>query len=199
MRCLSSLFAILILAIASSALSAPAPQPRQRPAGGDTVVLDTSHGKITFKLFPQKAPASVANFLRYVDAHFYDGTVFHRVVPNFVIQGGGMDADLTERQGKPPVKNEAGNGLSNRRGTVAVARKADPDSGTSQFYINLKDNAYLDRPLQNGAAGYCVFGEVIDGMDVVDRIAREPTRQQGVHSGVPARPVVVRSIRRGRR
>jgi peptidyl-prolyl cis-trans isomerase A (cyclophilin A) len=158
---------------------------------GDVVVIRTNQGDIKVKLNPKLAPKTVANFLGYVDAHFYDGLTFHRVIPDFMIQGGGLDAALTEKPGREPVVNESGNGLSNKRGSIAVARTVDLNSGRSQFYINLKNNDFLDK------AKYCVFGEVIDGMDVVDKIAKVPTGNNGVHQNVPVKPVVIQSVRRG--
>jgi peptidyl-prolyl cis-trans isomerase B (cyclophilin B) len=160
------------------------------------VIMDTSLGQIRLELFADKAPVSVKNFLQYVDDKFYDGLVFHRVIAGFMIQGGGMDKDLTEKPGRDPIKNEAGNGLANARGTLAVARTSVPDSGTSQFYINLKDNAFLDRAKAADKVGYAVFGKVVEGMDIVDKIARVQTQQQGGHSDVPVEPVVIRSVRR---
>ena len=157
------------------------------------VRLETSEGAFVLELDTERAPLSTENFLRYVREGYYDGTVFHRVIPNFVVQGGGYDADLAERKAHPPIPNESGNGLSNRRGTVGLAREDNPHSGSSQFYINLMDNAALD-PLPS-RWGYAVFGKVIEGMDVVDRIAHLPTRTVE-HFGpdVPvARPAIKRA------
>jgi peptidyl-prolyl cis-trans isomerase A (cyclophilin A) len=158
---------------------------------GDVVVMRTNHGDIKIKLYPRQAPKTVANFLGYVDARFYDGLTFHRVIPDFMIQGGGLDAALTEKPGRDPVVNESGNGLTNKRGSLAVARTVDLNSGRSQFYINLKNNDFLDK------AKYCVFGEVIEGMEVVDKIAKVATGNKGVHQNVPVEPVVIQSVRRG--
>ncbi len=188
------LLAVLGLFLAGSTSQAtPLPEKLRQT---DVVTIDTNHGLIRVRLLADKAPLSVANFLRYVDDGFYKGTVFHRVIPGFVIQGGGLDSELKMKPGRPPVKNESSNGLSNRRGTIAVARAADPDSGTSQFYVNLKDNVQLDA--QQERPGYCVFGEVIEGMDVVDRIAQVATGAKGGLHDVPLEPVVIRGIRRGR-
>ena len=162
-------------------------------ASGPVVALETSLGRITVALDRAKAPLSVDNFLSYVRARHYDGTIFHRVIPRFMIQGGGMDASMKARPTRAPVKNESTNGLSNRRGTIAMARTAHPDSATAQFYINLVDNAGLDgRP---GAAGYTVFGEVTEGMEVVDRIATLPTTSRGGHQDVPQTAVLIKTAR----
>ncbi len=161
------------------------------------VVLDTSLGPITIELDPQRAPVTVANFLKYVDEGFYNGLTFHRVIPDFMIQGGGFDDKMQEKsQGvHAPIKNEASNGLSNKRGTIAMARTNNPDSATCQFFINLVDNAQgLDpRP---GSAGYAVFGRVTDGMDAMDKIAKVPTAQRGFHGDVPTQPVYIKSAKR---
>jgi peptidyl-prolyl cis-trans isomerase A (cyclophilin A) len=154
----------------------------------------TSLGTITIALNQEKAPITVANFLKYVRAGHYDGTVFHRVIPNFMIQGGGYTPELEERPTMPPIHNEARNGLRNSRGTIAMARTSDPDSATSQFFINLKDNHSLDFGIGPGA-GYAVFGQVIEGMDVVDRIAAVPTTTRGAQRNVPQVPVVITRAR----
>ena len=162
----------------------------------NTVKLHTNQGAITIELDADKAPKTVENFLAYAKKGHYDGTIFHRVKPRFMIQGGGMDAQMHERPTRPPIKNEASNGLSNRRGTLAMARMNDPDSATAQFFINVVDNAFLDyRP---GSAGYAVFGEVTQGMDVVDRIVAVPTTSKGPHENVPLTPVVIKSARVGK-
>jgi peptidyl-prolyl cis-trans isomerase A (cyclophilin A) len=157
------------------------------------VVLETSLGRIRVGLHEDKAPLSTANFLRYVRKGHYDGTVFHRVIPNFMIQGGGMTPALEEKPTDKPIRNEARNGLRNSRGTLAMARTNDPDSATAQFFVNLKDNAFLDFGIRG--AGYAVFGEVLAGMDVVDKIAAVPTTAKGRHDDVPVTPVVIRSAR----
>jgi peptidyl-prolyl cis-trans isomerase B (cyclophilin B) len=163
--------------------------------GNPVVIMETSLGAIRIELFADKAPVSVKNFLRYADDHFYDGTVFHRVIANFMVQGGGLDADLKEKKARPPIANEAGNGLSNMRGSIAMARTVQPDSATSQFYINVKDNVFLDRARSNDKVGYAVFGRVLD-MEVVDKIQHVATGNRGVHQNVPLEPVVIRSVRR---
>ncbi len=154
------------------------------------VVVDTSLGSFKVELNPDKAPKTVKNFLGYVDDKFYDGTLFHRVIPSFMIQGGGMEPGMKEKKTKEPIKNESGNGLSNARGTIAMARTNDLDSATSQFFINVVDNDRLDQ------LKYCVFGKVIEGMDVVDKIRKVETANQGGHEAVPKEDVVIKSIRR---
>jgi cyclophilin family peptidyl-prolyl cis-trans isomerase len=158
------------------------------------VVMETSLGTIKIELDPEKAPVTVKNFLGYVDDKFYDGTVFHRVIPNFMIQGGGFEPGMNEKKTKDSIKNESDNGLSNRRGTIAMARKPDPDSATAQFYINVADN---DRGLDahGGKPGYAVFGRVIEGMDVADKIVNVPTTIKGEFKDVPETDVVIKSVR----
>lgn len=157
------------------------------------VVLETSLGPITLELDRAKAPISVENFLKYVDDGFYTNLIFHRVISDFMIQGGGMDDQLQEKPTRPPIKNESGNGLSNTRGTIAMARTNNPNSATAQFYINLFDkNQFLD----NAGGGYAVFGKVIAGMDVVDAIAKTPTGVKGGMEDVPLKPIYIKSAKR---
>ena len=159
------------------------------------ITITTSHGDIIIDLLTDEAPISVENFLAYVDAGHFDGTIFHRVIPNFMIQGGGFDVDMNQKSARDPIKNEADNGLKNERGTLAMARTSDINSATSQFFINLNDNAFLD----NGERdfGYAVFARVTEGMDVVDKIAAVATGNSGGHSDVPVEAVVVeRAVRR---
>jgi len=151
------------------------------------VLLKTSQGDITIELYPAKAPITVKSFLSYVEDKFYDGLIFHRVIPGFMIQTGGMTSELRQKAGKPAIKNESGNGLKNARGSVAMARTQDLDSATSQFYINLVDNFRLDE------MQYCVFGKVVAGMDVVDAIAKVPTGSRRGHNDVPLEPVTILS------
>jgi cyclophilin family peptidyl-prolyl cis-trans isomerase len=158
------------------------------------IEIRTNHGTIRVELEEEKAPRSTANFLAYVDEGFYDGTIFHRVIPGFMIQGGGMTADLERKPTREPVENEAANGLENLRGTLAMARTADPDSATSQFFVNLKDNAFLNHGVRD--EGYAVFARVAEGMDVVDAIAAVETGSDGYHQDVPVEAVVIESIRR---
>ena len=155
------------------------------------VVLETNHGRMTVETYPDAAPLTVENFLRYVNEGFYDGTAFHRVVPGFVIQGGGYTRSLEKKATRAPIPNEAKNGLKNQRGTLSMARTQDVDSATSQFFINLKDNTLLDHGARD--FGYAVFGKVVDGMDVVDRIAAVRTANQGPFQNVPVSPVVIES------
>jgi peptidyl-prolyl cis-trans isomerase A (cyclophilin A) len=150
-------------------------------------------GTITIALNPEKAPITVKNFLEYVRSGYYDGTVFHRVIPGFMVQGGGFTPDIKEKAGRDPIRNEASNGLRNARGTIAMARLDAPNSATSQFYINLRNNHTLDYAIRG--AGYAVFGEVIEGMDVVDRIAVVPTTRRGPHENVPEVAVVIKQAR----
>lgn len=156
------------------------------------VKLITTLGEIVIQLNPEKAPVSSANFLTYVNEGFYNGTIFHRIIPGFMAQGGGFDASFSQKAVHAPIKNEANNGLSNNRGTIAMARTPDPDSATAQFFINYKDNSFLNHtsPTPNGW-GYAVFGEVIEGMDVVDAMAKQPTGNRGPHQDVPKTDIVI--------
>lgn len=163
-------------------------------AFGQEVVLETNHGNIHIALDRENAPATSENFLAYARAGFYNRTMFHRVIDGFVIQGGGHTVDMAQKAPtRPPVINESHNGLRNERHTIAMARTADPDSATSQFFINLVDNPSLDA--QNGRAGYTVFGRVVAGFDVAQAIARTPTATRGGHRDVPVRPVIVQRVR----
>jgi cyclophilin family peptidyl-prolyl cis-trans isomerase len=158
------------------------------------VRFETSHGGFTIELFEREAPLSVANFLQYVDDGFFDGLIFHRIVPGFVIQGGGLDASYEQKKTRAPVKNEGDNGQPNLRGTLSMARTNAPHSATSQFFVNLKDNDFLDyRP---GNHGYAVFGRVTDGIEVIDKIAAVRTGTRGGHQDAPLEDVVIRSARR---
>jgi peptidyl-prolyl cis-trans isomerase A (cyclophilin A) len=161
-------------------------------ASAQKVRLATSEGDIVLQLDREKAPQTVDNFLAYVKAGHYGGTVFHRVIPTFMIQGGGMDKDLKEKKTNPPIPLESRNGLKNERGTVAMARTSDPNSATSQFFINVQDNAFLDQPNSRDGNGYAVFGKVVAGMDVVDKIRAVPTGNQGMHQNVPVTPVLIK-------
>jgi cyclophilin family peptidyl-prolyl cis-trans isomerase len=161
------------------------------------VVMKTSKGDVTLELDADKAPDTVRNFLRYVDEGFYDGTVFHRVIKNFMIQGGGFTPDMKQKKTHEPVKNEAKNGLKNLRGTLAMARTSDPHSATAQFFINHKDNDFLDYPGQDGW-GYAVFGKVTGGMEVVDAIAMVPTGSSGGFRDVPTETVTILSVKRAK-
>jgi len=184
----------LFLLFLSSQVPAAAQPPAPAAAANPVVILDTSAGAITIELFADKAPDSVQNFLEYVRDGFYSGTIIHRVVPGYVIQGGGYTPELVEKSTRPPVRNEATNGLSNARGTVAMARMSAVRSATSQFFINLANNARLDhRGFAPDDYGYAVFGRVIAGMDVVDRIAAMPAASRDGMDDVPVAPVVIKS------
>ena len=156
--------------------------------------FETTLGSFTIELFEKEAPISAKNFLDYVDSGHFGGTVFHRVIPGFVIQGGGLTSDMRQKATQAPIRNEADNGLKNRRGTLSMARTNDPHSATSQFFVNLVDNVFLDPG--RGGAGYAVFGHVTEGMDVVDKIAAVKTGNKGGHQDVPLTPVEVTSARR---
>lgn len=158
------------------------------------VVFETTLGTIQIELCPEQAPVTVENFLEYVDAGFYDGTIFHRVIPGFMLQGGGFAADMTRKPTRPAIKNEADNGLKNARGALSMARTSEVDSATSQFFVNVVDNAFLDHGERD--FGYAVFARVVEGMDVVDQIAAVETTTRGSYQDVPAEPVVIESARR---
>lgn len=191
----AALAPFLLAAVASVAAAQAAPAASGQPAANEpVVVVKTSLGEIQMKLYKDKAPVSVANFLAYVNKGFYDGTIFHRVIPNFMVQGGGYSADMAKKSTLAPIPLEAKNGLLNMRGSVAMARTGDPNSATAQFFINLVDNAGLDYPKPDGH-GYAVFGQVIAGMDVVDKIAAVPTTTKAGMRDVPGTPVVIESIR----
>ncbi len=166
----------------------------QAPAANPKVLFKTTKGDITVELYPAKAPVTVKNILDYVNDKFYDGLIFHRVIPDFMIQCGGLTAEMSQKSGKAPIKNEAGNGLKNTRGTLAMARTDVVDSATSQFFINLKDNSFLNHTNETPQGfGYCVFGKVISGMDVVDAIAKVPTGSKRGHGDVPLEPIAILS------
>ena len=164
----------------------------QSPACAQKVRLTTSMGDIVLQLDAEKAPKTVANYLAYVKSGHYAGTVFHRVIDGFMIQGGGMAPDLTEKPTRAPIALEARNGLINQRGTVAMARTMVPDSATAQFFINLSDNTFLDAANARDGNGYAVFGRVVEGMDVVDKIKATPTSNKGPHANVPVEPVLIK-------
>ncbi len=181
-----SLF-VFIFGLASSTSSAQA-NPK--------VLMKTTKGDITIELYPDKAPLTVNNFLSYVDDHFYDGTIFHRVMPGFMIQGGGLTQDFGEKPAKSPIKNEAANGLKNKRGTIAMARRGEPHSATCQFFFNHVDNSFLDYGTASDGWGYCVFGKVVDGLDVVDAIADSPTMTKHGMQDVPRETIKIISVTR---
>jgi peptidyl-prolyl cis-trans isomerase B (cyclophilin B) len=156
------------------------------------IKLTTNHGTITLELDAEKAPKTVANFLAYVESGHYDGTIFHRVIKDFMIQGGGMSGGMKEKGTLEAIENEAANGLKNDRGTIAMARTNDPHSATAQFFINLKDNDFLNHTAPAGQGwGYCVFGRVVDGMDVVEKIKSVKTGNKGYHQNVPVEDVII--------
>lgn len=172
-------------------------------AANPVVIIETSMGNIKVELFEDKAPVTVKNFLSYVDDKFYDGTLIHRVLgkensdKDFVIQGGGWEPGMKEKQTKPPISSsESGNGLSNQRGTFAAARKPEPDSATSQFFINVADNPFLDKSKHRDGVGYCVFGKVTEGMDVVDKIKAVKTGPRPPHKNVPVEDIIIKSVKR---
>jgi len=159
------------------------------------IKINTNHGSITLELDAEKAPATVENFMQYVTDGHYDGTIFHRVIKGFMIQGGGMETGMKEKQTRDPIKNEADNGLSNDLGTIAMARTNVPDSATSQFFINVKDNGFLNHSAPTATGwGYCVFGKVVDGLDVVQEIEQVDTGSAGMHQDVPVEDVIIESI-----
>jgi len=180
------------LLLAATLLSGePSAEPAKAPAN-PKVVLETSLGRIVLELDAAKAPKTVANFLGYVKSGHYDGTIFHRVIPGFMIQGGGMTADMGEKRTGAPIPNEADNGLKNERGTVAMARTSDPNSATAQFFINSVDNKFLNHSGKTTQGwGYAVFGKVVEGMDVVDKISAVKTGNKGGHQNVPLEPVTL--------
>ena len=185
---------IVILVVAAISLPAGA---TDKPAPNPKVVLDTSKGRIVLELYLQKTPETVVNFLSYVDAKFYGGTIFHRVIPNFMIQGGGFTAGMQRKPGKAPIKNEADKGLKNDRGTIAMARTGDPHSATAQFFINSVNNDFLNhRNKTQQGWGYAAFGRVVEGMDVVDAISAVKTTRRGMYRDVPVEPVVIKSATR---
>ena len=200
---MQALLAAVIVVVALLALRCNLSDPTKDPIMSDptptgpVVVIDTSEGVITVELWPDKSPKTVKNFLSYVDAGFFDGLIFHRVIPGFMIQGGGFTPDMQQKATQAPVENEAAADVGNGRGTLAMARTNDPHSATAQFFINHKDNDFLNHsaPTTQGY-GYCVFGKVIDGMDVVDAIAAVKTTNVGGMGDVPAQPVLIRSIKR---
>jgi peptidyl-prolyl cis-trans isomerase B (cyclophilin B) len=193
-----ALLTILALGCASDTSSAPEPKEKKNPI----VVMKTSMGTVKIELFAKDAPITVKNFLDYVDAKFYDGTIFHRVIGkphsdnDFMIQGGGFLPKMKEKKTGKPIKNESTNDLSNKRGTLAMARTAVADSATAQFFINIKDNDFLDRARARDRVGYCVFAKVIEGMNVVDKIKAVKVHDVGDHENVPVEDVVIESIRR---
>lgn len=188
---------LMAVALAGGLIGAAAVQAEtsDNPEGETPmVVFETNYGDFTLEMLPDEAPVTVENFLQYVDDGFFDGTIFHRVIPGFVIQGGGFTEDMSQKETRAPIKNEADNGLKNTRGSLSMARTQQVNSATSQFFINLKDNAFLDHGTRD--FGYAVFARVSEGMDVIDKIAAVSTGNRGMHQDVPVQPVIVEKARR---
>jgi cyclophilin family peptidyl-prolyl cis-trans isomerase len=179
--------------VEEAAPSAAAVQPQEPERNTVMILMKTSKGNIKIELYPEQAPKTVENFLSYVEAGHYSGTIFHRVMNGFMIQGGGMDVNMQQKPAPRTVENEANNGLKNTVGSVAMARMPDPHSASAQFFINVNDNAFLDFPGQDGW-GYCVFGQVVDGMDVVNAIKTVPTEYRLPHQHVPTDPVIIEQV-----
>ena len=184
---LATVTSAVMLAVPAEDASAAGPNPQ--------VLMKTSLGEIVIELYPEKAPKSVENFLQYVDDGFYAGLIFHRVIGNFMIQGGGFDKDMKQKAPRGPIPLESRSGLKNDTGTLAMARTSVPDSATSQFFINTANNASLNHPNPDGN-GYAVFGKVVKGMDTVEKIAKVKTARNGPHGDVPAEPVLIESVSR---
>jgi cyclophilin family peptidyl-prolyl cis-trans isomerase len=190
MQVFKSLIALIAAGLSLNAFSA-------NPSAIPNVRLVTNVGEIEIELYPDKAPVTVKNFLAYVDAGFYNGTIFHRVIPNFMIQGGGLDQTMNEKAVRSPIKNEADNGRKNLTGTIAMARTGEPHSATAQFFINVKDNEFLDhRAKSKQEWGYAVFGKVVNGMDVVRRIESIPTHTVHFYENVPVKEIVIQRAER---
>jgi len=196
-RRLETLVATLVLAIGALGVGCTMAEDGKPENPNDPIVLmSTSLGDVKIELYKDKAPVTVANFLSYVNDKSYDGTVFHRVIPSFMIQGGGFMPDMKQQPTKAAIKNEAGNGLKNGLGTIAMARTSDIDSATAQFFVNTKDNAFLDHKDDTiQGFGYCVFGKVIEGLSVIKKIEAVETGTKGMYENVPTDPVVIKSIR----
>lgn len=179
----------------NSTQSSGASMSQETSSTNPKVLIETSKGNITIELDAQNAPISAANFAAYVKDGFYDGTIFHRIIPNFMVQGGGMNPDMSEKQTKAPIQNEANNGLTNDRGTLAMARTNAPHSASSQFFINVVDNTFLNFKSETPQGwGYAVFGKVVEGMDIVDTIVGVKTGSHGMHQDVPVEPVLMNKV-----
>ncbi len=192
MQRFKSFLVILLTALATNIHAASSAPTNTSP----TVVFETSQGNFTVELYPEKAPKTVANFLQYVKDGFYENTIFHRVINRFMIQGGGFERDMTEKNTRAPIVNEAGNGLLNEVGTIAMARTMDPDSATAQFFVNLNDNQFLNytRP-DPESIGYCVFGKVTSGLDVIQKIGVVQTTFIGRNADVPVKAITIKSVK----
>ena len=192
MKSIAPTLAALVITFAG--LTGTTPAQTVSEAKPVKIVMETSKGTIEIELDAAKAPISAANFVKYVKQGFYDGLIFHRVIPGFMVQGGGFTPDMQQKEPADKIQNEAKNGLKNVKGTLAMARTPDPHSASSQFFINLKDNSFLDYPGQDGW-GYCVFGKVTKGMDVVDAMATVETGRKGPHGDVPVEPILIKSAK----
>ncbi len=192
MKSIAPTLAALVITFAG--LTGTTPAQTVSEAKPVKIVMETSKGTIELELDAAKAPISVANFVKYVKKGFYDGLIFHRVIPDFMVQGGGFTPDMKQKEPDGQIENEAKNGLKNARGSIAMARTSNPHSATSQFYINLKDNRSLDYPGHDGW-GYCVFGKVTKGIEVIDAIATVATGSKGQHGDVPVEPIIIKSAK----
>ena len=191
----SNLLLVILLGVLATSFAGVGSLCAQEKAGNPMVLVKTSMGSFKIELFAKEAPVTVKNFLNYVDKKFYDGTIFHRVMPGFVIQGGGFDKNMVQKTTLASIQNEAKNGLKNLRGTLSMARTNDINSATSQFFVNLKSNAALDHA-SDAQFGYAVFGKVVQGMDVIDKIAAVKTGNKGPHQNVPEKPIIIESMTR---
>jgi cyclophilin family peptidyl-prolyl cis-trans isomerase len=193
----ATLAVTMACAVAASAADTKAPADKGKEKANPMVILTTSMGDIKVELYADKAPVTVKNFLDYTKAGYYDGTVFHRVIPNFMVQGGGLTPDMQDKTAgrMPAIKNESSNGLKNEVGTLAMARTSAPDSATSQFFINVANNEFLNKEKAQDKVGYAVFGKVVEGMDVVNKIVAVKTTSKGPHQNVPADPIVIKTAR----
>ena len=183
-----------LLAALSLTLPACSQAGNESKGGGPVLLMSTSMGDIKIELYEKEAPETVKNFLAYVNDKFYDGTIFHRVIPGFMIQGGGFTPDMQQKETKPPIKNESSNGLKNDTYTLAMARTSVPDSANSQFFINVKSNDFLNQASAQDSVGYAVFGKVIEGMDIVQKIEQVQTGHKGMHGDVPVESVIIKSV-----
>jgi len=183
--------------VAARATDEKAPADKAKEKGNPMVIMTTTMGDFKVELYPDRAPITVKNFLDYAKAGYYDGTTFHRVIPNFMIQGGGITPDMQDKTAgrMPAIKNESSNGLKNEVGTLAMARTSAPDSATSQFFINVANNEFLNREKAQDKVGYAVFGKVVEGMDVVNKIVGVKTTSKGPHQNVPTDPVIIKSVK----
>jgi peptidyl-prolyl cis-trans isomerase A (cyclophilin A) len=190
---LGTFLAVFTLCAVAASFSTASLAQTKKKAANPMVLVKTNMGSFKIELYPEQAPVTVKNFLDYVDKKFYDGTTFHRVIPGFVIQGGGFDKDLMRKATLPPIKNEATNGLKNLKATLSMARTNDINSATSQFFVNLKDNAALDH-VGDAQYGYAVFGKVVQGFEVIEKIAGVKTTTKGPNENVPEKPVIIESM-----